>query len=322
TVDASGAAIRDAFAQGAGHVDPTRFLNPGLIYYTDVQDWARYIEWLGYDVGVEPIPGFDLNLPSIGLGTLTAPFTVHRELTALEAGTWEASVDLPGFDVTVEPSVLTFEAGQTQSFSITFARTDAPLDEFTTGYLTWSGPTEVRSPIAVQPNTIVAPHDAEGTGVAGSVGVEVTPGGTGPIELGSTGLSVGTVQGEEVAVNDEHYEYTVSVPEGAVFARFDLDVLDDELETPVDFDLFVYLLQDGVPVALWQSASASADERVDLDAPPSGDYLVEVHAYDTAGQDVGFDLITTPVIPGGAAVTLDPPVLDGVQGEPIGYTAS
>src|SRR5690606_27306256 len=105
-------------------------------------------------------------------------------------------------------------------------------------------------------------------------------------------------------------------------ARFDLDVLDDELETPVDFDLFVYLLQDGVPVALWQSASASADERVDLDAPPSGDYLVEVHAYDTAGQDVGFDLITTPVIPGGAAVTLDPPVLDGVQGEPIGYTAS
>ena len=113
------------------------------------------------------------------------------------------------------------------------------------------------------------------------------------------------------------------MPEGAVFARFDLAVRDDELETPVDFDLFVYLLdEEGTPIALWQSASGAADERVDLEAPEPGNYLVEVHAFDTADEEVGFDLITTPVVPGGAPITTDPAVLDGVQGEPITYTAS
>jgi subtilisin family serine protease len=323
TVDSAGGTVTDPFAQGAGHVDPTSYLQPGLTYLSDIQDWAGYVQWLGYDVGVEPIAGYDLNLASFGLGTLTAPVTVHREVTSTEAGTWDASVDLPGFDVVVEPSTLTFgAAGETQPFTVTFSRTDAPLDTFSTGFLTWSGPTQVRSPIAVQPRTIVAPHDAEGTGVAGSVGIEVTPGGTGPIELASTGLSVGAVQSEEVAVQDQHYEYTVTVPEGAVFARFDLDALDDELASPVDFDLFVYRLEGGVPVALWQSATGAADERVDLEAPAAADYLVDVHAYDTAGQDVGFNLTTASVVPGGAPIGLEPPVLDGVQGEPISYTAS
>lgn len=323
TVDQAGDDVTDPFAQGAGQVDGTSFLNPGLTYLTDIQDWAGYIEWLGYDVGVPAIPGYDLNLPSIGLGTLTAPATIHREVTSTQAGTWTASVDLPGFDVTVEPSTLTFGgAGETQPFTITIARTDAPLDVFSSGFLTWSGPTEVRSPIAVQPNTIVAPHDAYGTGVNGSVDIEVTPGGTGPIALSNTGLSVGTVNSVDAAVNDEHYEYEVSVPEGAVFARFDLAVRDDELAAPVDFDLFVYQLnEEGTPIALWQSASGAADERVDLEAPEAGNYLVEVHAFDTADQEVGFDLITTPVVPGGAAIT-HPASLDGVPGVPVTYTAS
>ncbi len=178
--------------------------------------------------------------------------------------------------------------------------------------------------MAVQPVTIVAPHDAAGTGVTGSVDVEVTPGGTGPIELGTTGLSVGTVQGEAVAVNDQHYEYAATVAEGAVFARFDLDVLDDELENPVDFDLFVYLLNDeGTPtrtVAVrigrrGSGASTSGAGRRQL--PRRG---ARVRHRGPGGRVQPDHRIR--VVPGGAPVAFDPAVLDGVQGEPIGYTAS
>ncbi len=255
TVDADGAEVTDPFAQGAGHVDPTSYLEPGLTYLSDINDWAGYVEWLGYDVGVEPIAGYDLNLASYALGTLTAPVTVHRSVTSTQAGTWEASVDVPGIDAVVEPSTLTFGgAGETQSFTVTLQPhgcCSRPVRDRV--------PDLERTDRGAQPRGCSARDDRRAArrgrhGRQRLGGCRGHPGGTGPIELGTTGLSVGTVQGEESAVNDERYEYSASVPEGAVFARFDLDVLDDELAHPVDFDLFVYLLNDeGTPIALWQS---------------------------------------------------------------------
>ena len=260
--------------------------------------------------------------------------TVTRTVTSTEAGDWTASVQgVDGIDVTVKPSVLSFgAAGETATFTVTFARTDATLDEFAVGSLTWTGATTVRSPIAVQPVTIVAPFDAEGTGVTGSVDVEVTPGGTGPIPLSTTGLSLGALLPDPTGVETEHsgsgdnsspdFEYSATVPEGAVFARFDLDALDDELETPVDLDLFVYLLNaEGNPIALYQSATGAADERVNIEAPSAGNYLVIADVYD-APDGVVFDLTVTSVVPGGAPLTTTPATLDGVQGVPVEYAAS
>jgi hypothetical protein len=112
------------------------------------------------------------------------------------------------------------------------------------------------------------------------------------------------------------------VPEGAVFARFDLDALDDELETPVDLDLFVYRLNaEGTPVALYQSATGAADERVNIEAPIAGNYLVVVDIFD-APDGIVFDLHVTSVVPGGAPLTTTPATLDGVQGVPVTYEAS
>lgn len=335
TVDAEGNAINDAFAQGAGHADPTRFFDPGLLYLNDVPDWVGYIDWLGYDTPVDPISGSNLNLASIQVPDLTAPVTVTREVTATEAGEWTASVQgVDGITVDVQPSVLTFgAAGETATFTVTFTRTDAPLDEFAMGSLTWSdGANTVRSPIAVRPVTIVAPYETEGTGVTGSVEVEVTPGGDGDIPLSTTGLALGTLLPDPTGAEEEHsgsgdnstpdFEYEATVAEGAVFARFDLDALDDELETPVDLDLFVYLLNDeGTPIALWQSATGAADERVDIDAPTAGNYLVVVDVFD-APDGIVFDLTTTSVVPGGAALAFDPAVLPGEQGVPVSYEAS
>ena len=330
TVDADGAPITDPFAQGAGHVDPTRYFEPGLLYLNGPADWDAYLEGIGYDLGVEPVDPSNLNLASIAVGTLTAPETITRTVTSTQAGDFTASIEgLDGITAVVEPSTLSFAAaGEKKSFTVTLSRTDAPLDEFATGSLTWtSGDTTVRSPIAVQPATIVAPGDAEGTGVTGSVDVTVTPGGDGDIPLSTSGLSLGSLVADPTGtapghsgsgVKGDEVAYEVGVAAGAEFARFDLDSLDDT----ADLDLVVYRLDAaGEPVAAWQSATGSADERVDLVAPEAGTYRVLVSVF-SANPSTGWDLTLASVLPGGAPLTLTPSVLPGQQGVATTYTAS
>lgn len=329
TLDSAGNEVSDPFVQGAGHVDPTKYFEPGLLYLNDLGDWLSYIQGIGYDAGVDPIDPSNLNLASIAIGALTAPETVTRTVTATQAGTFTAAISIPGIDAVVSPSTLTFASpGDTASFTVTFSRTDAPLDQFATGALTWtSGSTVVRSPLAVQPVAIVAPSEVSGTGVNGAVDVTVTPGADGDIPLSTTGLSLGVLQPDPTGVETEHsgsgtngdeFDYTVAVPEGTAFARFDLDSIDDT----ADLDLTVYQLNAaGTPIAGWQSASGSADERVDLVAPDAANYLVFVDVF-SANPTTAFDLRTFSVLSGGAPLALDPAVLAGAQGEPLTYTAS
>jgi len=332
TVDGDGNPVTDPFTQGAGHIDPTRFFEPGLLYLNGIGDWLSYIEGAGYDVldpSVEAIDPSNLNLASIGIGSLTAPETITRTVTSTQAGTFEASVSIPGINATVSPSTLTFgAAGETQSYEVTISRTDAPLDKFATGALTWtSGDTVAHSPIAVRPVTIVAPASASGTGTYGAVDVTVTPGGNGDIPLSTTGLSAGIFHEDPTGTETEHsgsgvsgdeIQYNVTVPESTSYARFDLDSIDDT----ADLDLIVYLLDDsGTPIAGWQSATGDADERVNLADPTPGEYLVRAMVY-AANPATAFDLRTYAVVPGGEPLGLNPAVLPGVQGEPVSYTAS
>ncbi|HEY9484747.1 MAG TPA: S8 family serine peptidase, partial [Micromonosporaceae bacterium] len=257
TVDVGGKQVTDPFTQGAGHVDPTKFFSPGLLYLNDQDDWDSYIEGIGYELGdsVDPIDPSNLNLASIAIGQLTATETVTRTVTSTTAGTFKASISIPGISAKVSPSTLKFtKAGESKSFTVTVSRTTAPLDQFATGFLTWtSGKTVVRSPLAVKPVTIVAPAEVTGTGATGSVDITVTPGGTGDIALSTTGLSKALVRSGTGSTGAEA-QYPVTVPTGAQFARFDLDAADDT----TDLDLIVYRLENGVPVEGWQSASGSA----------------------------------------------------------------
>ncbi|TQO20480.1 PA domain-containing protein [Rhodoglobus vestalii] len=332
TVDGDGNPVTDPFTQGSGHIDPTKFFEPGLLYLNGIGDWLSYIEGAGYDVldpAVEAIDPSNLNLASIGIGSLTAPETITRTVTSTQAGTFDSSISIPGIDATVSPSTLTFgAAGETQSFEVTLSRTDAPLDQFATGALTWtSADTVAHSPIAVRPVTIVAPDSASGTGTYGAVDVTVTPGGSGDIPLATTGLSAGIFHQDPTGTETEHsgsgvsgdeFTYDVTVPEGTSYARFDLDSIDDT----ADLDLIVYLLDDaGTPIAGWQSATGAADERVNLVDPVAGSYQVIVSVY-SANPATAFDLRTYAVSPGGEPLGLSPEVLPGVQGEAVTYTAS
>ncbi|PSL36666.1 peptidase inhibitor I9 [Labedella gwakjiensis] len=331
TVDADGDDVTDPFVQGAGQVEPTSYFDAGLLYLNDVDDWASYIEGVGYELSpdVEPIDPSSLNLASIAIGSLTAPETITRTVTATKAGSYTAQpIEIPGITAEVTPSSFTIAEGESVSYTVTFTRTDAPLDEFSTGSLVWKGTdgTTVRSPIAVQPVTIVAPDEVSGTGITGNVAVEVTPGGTGPIPLEAQGLAPETlVAGDGSAEGHtgsgsggDEFEYPVSVPEGASLARFSLIAVDKT----ADLDLIVYQLDgDGNPVAGWQSATGSADEQVDIWAPEAGDYLVIAQVY---SGTTAFDVRTAAVVPGQGEgdFAVDPTELAGVQGEPSTYTAS
>jgi len=336
TVDAEGDAVTDPFAQGAGHADPTRYFEPGLLYLNGQADWLAYIQGVGaYDFGIDPIDASELNLASIAIGSLAGTETITRTVTSTQAGTFTASVDgLAGVDTVVSPSTLEFtDAGQQKSYTVTFTRTDAPLDAYATGFLTWtSGTTEVRSPVAVQPVALAAPESVAGTGITGSVDVQITPGSTGDIALRANGLTPGvrTANPDDpdspytgVGQTGDEFEYEVVVPEGILLARFDLDSID----ASGDLDLFVLQLDDeGTPVRQFSSATGAADERVDIPSPEAGTYRVIADVYSQGtGENAGaFDLRTFLLQPGAGegSFTVTPDVVTGVQGTPVTYTAS
>ncbi|WP_244857551.1 S8 family serine peptidase [Agromyces archimandritae] len=332
TVDGDGARVTDPFAQGAGQVDPTRFFDAGLLYLNGPEDWARYVQGIDPTTfpELEPITGTELNLASIAIGSLTAPQTVTRTVTSTAAGDYTVSVEgLEGIEATVTPSTLSFgAAGETASYQVSFERTTAAVDAYATGSLTWADGTHtVRSPIVVQPVALSAPDAVSGEGVDGQVAVEVVPGSDGEIPLATSGLTAGTLHPnpDDPEAGDsgsgtagDEFRYDVTIGEGVEFARFDLDAADDTS----DLDLFVYRLNAaGQAVALYQSATASADERVDLPAPPAATYAVFVDVYSGA---TAWDFTTFEVTPGAGegSFQTDPAALTTTQGEPVSYTAN
>ncbi|SDM80490.1 PA domain-containing protein [Cryobacterium flavum] len=340
TVDATGAPVTDPFAQGAGQVNPSSFDFPGLVYQSGPADWLAYLQGIGFDAGVEPIDASNLNLPSIQIGALTAPETITRTVTAVRVGTYTAvPIEIPGITAVVSPAEMTFSAvGEKQSYTVTFTRTDAPLDQYATGSLDWgfgnggSGdPGDffdvVHSPIAVRPVTVVAPTEVAGTGLDGSIDITVAPGGSEPVALNLSGLANGVHQNNaadpsaahsgEGATGDQ-FTYEVEIQTGRL-ARFDLNAVDDS----TDLDLFVLLLDGpgGNPVAGWQSATGSADEHVDIPTPEAGFYQVVV---DVFSGSTAFDVNTFSVASGipTSGFTATPPTIQGPQGVPITYTLS
>jgi len=338
TVNADGSANTDPFAQGAGQVDPSRFFDPGMLYLNDVTDWAAFIEGKGLAEfeGVEPIDGSDLNIASISIGTLASAQTITRTVTSTEAGTFTASIDVPGVSATVEPSTLSFGgAGETATYTVTFDNESAPVEQWATGSLTWSSESNsVRTPIVVFPVTADAPAEVTGTGVDGSTTVEITPGLDGELPLNLAGLTpfqlladpANPVEGHSGDENsgdaNKDVAWVVDVPEGTSLSRFDLDSSDDEGS---DLDLTVYRVvapDDLRYYERWQSASASADEQVTLPAPTAGTYLVVANVYSTTGP-MTWDMTYANVAPGGeGALTATPNPIPVTQGQSTSYELS
>ncbi|GAA3812623.1 hypothetical protein GCM10022403_052900 [Streptomyces coacervatus] len=322
----------DPFAQGAGFVNPRRFLEPGLLYDSNSTDWLAYLKGTGAttDSPVTAIDPSDLNLPSIGIGRLVGSQTVTRTVTSTGAGTYAAKVSLPGFDARVSPSTLSFTgAGQKASFKVTLTRTTAKLNHYATGFLTWTADREggtVRSPIAVQPVPLEAPAQVRtaATGTSGSTSYKVTPGKNGPIGLKVTGPVPGQVHNGTVAVGEANPTtrgdaankvFKFKVPAGASAVRIDL--VAPKAGQGVD----LYLLDSLGHQYDGSLTPGPGGEILDMGNPAEGTYYLVVNGESNTGSGpVSFSLRTFTFNGTQGKLTASPDPIPGKQADPATVT--
>ncbi|KAL0324379.1 UNVERIFIED_CONTAM: Subtilisin-like protease SBT1.2 [Sesamum calycinum] len=159
------------FATGAGHVNPSRANDPGLVYDIQPKDYIPYLCGLNYtnrevgfflqrrvDCSVESsIPEAQLNYPAfvITFSFQSTSQTYTRTVTNVGDPNSSYIVDVvppPGIDVLVKPDTLSFtETNQKMQYQVTFSRSaSAANNTAVQGFLAWnSSRRSVRSPIAV-----------------------------------------------------------------------------------------------------------------------------------------------------------------------------
>ncbi|CDP19526.1 unnamed protein product [Coffea canephora] len=136
----------DVFAVGAGHVNPLRAADPGLVYDIKPDDYIPYLCGLGYtDKNIKKI----LNYPSFAIQLGNTTQTYSRTLTSVgeTPSTYEVKIDS-----VVQPRVLYFTQEKQQlSYEISFTRILPFSDHlYRHGAITWiSNKYNVRSPISV-----------------------------------------------------------------------------------------------------------------------------------------------------------------------------
>lgn len=287
---------------GAGHVNPPAVDDPGLVFESGPRDWARIDGDRPSERRARPR---DLNLASIGVGSLVGRATVTRTVTNVSPSTetFTASVSgLPGIDARVVPTTMTLAPGERRSFDLVLsADGTAAHGEFTQGWLTWQGSSgrSVRSPVAVRPQTVAAPRAVHGSGASGSAPLPVRSGMSGTLDVVAHGL-VGSAP-ERVALSPSTFDPAAPVA-GSGTIRETYEVTADTAvvrfeatgDRPGD-DLDLYVYRDGDLVAA--SASPSHRERVTLDSPVPGRYVVYVHADGAYDEVVADGSVTGWVVP-------------------------
>uniref|UniRef100_A0A0D3FK43 Subtilisin-like protease n=1 Tax=Oryza barthii TaxID=65489 RepID=A0A0D3FK43_9ORYZ len=185
-VDGAGNPILDehheratAFLTGAGHINPARAADPGLVYDIAVADYAGYICALLGDAGLgtivrneslscgkldkNKIPEAQLNYPTITVplprsssSAAPPPFTVNRTVTNVgpARSTYTVKLEIPrSLTMRVSPEKLVFSGvGEKKGFSVTVSGGGGGGGEVVEGSLSWvSGKHVVRSPIVAVP---------------------------------------------------------------------------------------------------------------------------------------------------------------------------
>ncbi|MCC5575066.1 S8 family serine peptidase [Microtetraspora sp. AC03309] len=322
TRNADGTDSTDAFAQGAGNVDPARMLEPGLVYDSTEQNWLGYLEGLGVRTGsgVAPIATSDLNYPSIALGGLAGPRTVTRTLTAVTPGKYKADIDLPGVKAKVSPSTLRFDrAGETKSFTVTMELKDEVATGIT-GSLTWTGEGRtVRSVVAVTAQGMLAPAEVRGKDANGSVSFEVTP-----VTKKTAITAYGLVSGPEIvgSVGPEEAngkQYTIDVPEGTKAVEFWA-----RPDNGLELGFGGGVLYEGREFAGWVDRDGD-DYRLVISRPKAGKYTFVLVSYLTAPGTTSTPFHAQANVvtdaPGVGGLTVSPRKLKGTPGVPETVTA-
>jgi subtilisin family serine protease len=292
----------DPFDYGAGHVDPNKAVDPGLVYDADQFDYlaascgtvsplitpddCSLLEAAGFSL--DPA---DLNLPSIGVGELPGSKTIKRKVTNVAkrgSGLYAVSVEAPdGFTVQVSPDRLFLHPGQTAEYEVTITNETAPAGEWRFGSLTWTEARKgykVRSPIAVNAVAISAPGSVTGAGSAGTAQFDLTFGYTGAYTAQVHGLNDPFIIDRASVETSAFRAFLYRIPENFALARFEL--YDEYTSGEDDLDLDVLycptIFEDNTCESrVGISGGATSRERVDALFPKAGYYLVYVDGFAT-----------------------------------------
>ena len=240
---------------------------------------------------------------------------------ASTAGTYTATLTLPaGFTGSVSPSSFTIAPGATQTYTVSFTRTDATFNQFRFGSLTWNdGTHSVRSPIALRAVQIAAPAELAGTGPSGSFAYTVKPGYTGTLTAAAAGLipaatNAGTVPDDPtdnfVKDGPGQVKFDVVISAGTTFARWNL--FDANTDGDDDLDLYVYR---GATL-VGASGGGTSAEQVSLSSPPADTYSVYVHGWQTDGPDAQFTLFGWALGSTATSLTVSPASQAATTGQP------
>ncbi|WIA08185.1 hypothetical protein OEZ85_007638 [Tetradesmus obliquus] len=295
----SGQVFGDPFDFGAGHVDPLKALNPGLVFDSKFEDWQNFL------CGVERKPGDtwcsvcdaspskcnpdNFNAPSISLPDLQPGLkrSFTRVVQNVELGrnaTFTASVSFnPGnasayLSAEVSPATFTVNRGRIQTLTISITvKPGAPFGTYMFGAITWTSnlgstariPLAVKTvPFATVPASVTL-STAQQPSVSGSYSVTAAFSGT--LELTAYGAVPAVVA--TGTASDKSSFLGFSVPEGLAYARFAL-FAQDYSGNP-ELDLFVF---NPTLTAVWQSAQPGSDEAVLVRNPSPGQYILQVYA--------------------------------------------
>ncbi|MCZ6475418.1 MAG: S8 family serine peptidase [Gammaproteobacteria bacterium] len=312
-VKETGATAADPFDVGAGHIDPNRAIDPGLVYDVDFLNYAAYLCGLDdppfppTDCAILAVAGFssdgrDLNVPSIGIAELISGDVITRRVTNVgPAGTYTPTMTAPlGIDMLVTPTSLSLNTGEIGEFSITMQRQGAALDTWSFGRLSWSdGSRIVASPIAVRPVTLRAPQEL---GFRGATGADQVP-----VAFGYSGAYRADVHGLRAALTDFCFDdenapapcfvgedttndfsfridngvrsHLIDIPAGQLYARFSL--FDEFTDGADDLDLYLFYCPNNQCTQIAQSGSFTSDEEINLTMPAAGPYAALVHGFET-----------------------------------------
>lgn len=309
------------WSQGAGFINPNQAIDPGLVYDMSKADFVKY-QCLTQKSLVSSSDcstygtldqTYNLNLPSITLGSMVGPTTVKRTVTNVgnASATYRATASLTNMGVTVTPSTLTLTPGQSASFTVAVTPSAAtPKFTWQYGSLSWTdGAHVVRSRLQANLGSpIRAPSNETANAVSGSRTFTIQTGFSGRLTAlkGMTDVTLGP---PTTLIPDANLDaaaacprgsqsasmavYGMTVPAGAIVARFALRQVDVSGAND-DNDLAV-VAPDGTVTA---SEGSTSHETVELFNPAPGSYKVCVASYASANTTSTHRLSSWIVKPG------------------------
>jgi hypothetical protein len=206
----------------------------------------------------------------------------------------------------------------------------AVLPDFRFGSLTWTGGGHVvRSPVAVAPAAIGVEGAVAGHDITGNTTIHVDFGYDGDYVALASGLALPQsltgyvtddpldfwyLQSDDSALPDHISRHRITVPAGTRYLRVALASTD--AGSSDDLDLYLQCPGGSCPggVVALSSATDSATEVIDLINPAPGEYVIDVHGYQTdeivggpgANYELGVWTVSDAPGPGGFAVVAAP----------------